>query len=85
MNLSQHFRIIASGREVRIQTLEMNRPYSVLYARRLSKKYGPTVLIALQAEENMNVKIYLAKSYADGLNVDDIEDINTRREKYKLI
>jgi len=59
MNLSQHFQIIASGKVVLIRTFEMNRPYTVLFARRLNTQYGPTVLITLETEENVYVEIYL--------------------------
>jgi len=61
MNLSQHFHIIASGQIVQINTLEVNKLYPVLYVRRMSTQYGPTVLLTLQAEENINVKIYLPR------------------------
>jgi len=79
MNLSQHFQIITSGQVVQIHTLEINRPYPVLFARCLTTQHGPTVLITLQSEENVNVKIYLPKRYSDGFDDDDddIEDINT--------
>jgi len=41
-------------------------------------------LKTLQAEENINVKIYLPKRYADWFDDQDIEDINTDK-KYKCI
>jgi len=54
----------------------MDRPYPILYARRLTTKFGPTLLLTLQAEENMNIKIYLPRRYAEGFDDQDIEDIN---------
>ena len=80
MSLGQHFYNVASGQEFSIHTLEMDRPYPVLFARRLQSQYGPTVLLTLQAEENINVKIYPPKRYADGFDDQDIEDINTDKK-----
>jgi len=67
---------MASGQIVQIHTLDMDRPYTILYARRLTTKFGPTLLLTLQAEENMNIKIYLPRRYAEGFDDQDIEDIN---------
>ena len=85
LTLSQHFFNIASGQVVSIHTLEIDRPYPVLFARRWHGQYGPTVLLTLRAEENVNVKVYLPKRYADGFDDQDIEDINTAKKQYKFI
>ena len=83
--MSQNFYSIASGQVVSIHTLEIDRPYPVLFARRWHSQYGPTVLLTLRAEENINVKIYLPKRYADGFDDQDIENINTNKKQYKFI
>jgi len=85
MNLSQPFRNIASGLVVQIRTLEVNKHYPVLFARRLTKRYGSAVQLTLQSEEDLNIKIYLPKRYADAVDDTDIEDINLGRKTYKLI
>jgi len=41
-------------------------------------------LLTLEAEENINIKIYLPRRYAEGFDDQDIEDINEGK-KYKLI
>jgi len=51
-----------------------------VFARRLT-----TVLLTLQAEENVNIKIYLPKRYAEEFDEQDIEDINTGTKTYTLI
>jgi len=70
---------------VQLHTLRQNRPYPVLFARRMSTQYGSTVLLTLQAEEKVKVKIYLPKRYADVIENDHIEEINTGRKNYKLL
>jgi len=59
----------------------VDRPYPILYARRTTTQFGPTVLLTLQAEENINVKIYLPRRYAEAFDDQDIEDIN-KGKKY---
>ena len=68
--------MVASGPEVQIHTLDLNRPYPIVYARRTTTQFGPTVLLTLQAEENTNNKIYLPRRYAEGFDDQDIEDNN---------
>ena len=85
MNLSAEFRNIASGRFVQIHTLEQNRLYSVVFARRLETQYGSTVLLTLQAQPDCNIKINLPKRYADVVDDDHIDEINQGGVQYKLI
>jgi len=68
--------VIASGQIVQIHTLDMGRPYPVTFARRLTNQFGPTVLLTPQAEENININVYLPRRYAEWFDDQDIEDIN---------
>ena len=65
MDQCRVFKNISSGPVVQLHTREQNRPYPVLFARRLNTQYGSTVLLTLQTEQKVNVKIYLPKRYAD--------------------
>ena len=76
MNLCQHFNDPASGQIVHTHTLDMDRTYPVLFARRFTTQFEPTFLLTLQAEENMDIKFYLPRRYAEGFDDQDIEDIN---------
>ena len=84
MNICQHFRVVASGPVFQIHTLDLDRPYPILYARRTTTQFGPTVVLTLQAEENINIKTYLPRRYAEVFDDQDIEDIKEGK-KYKLI
>jgi len=65
MNLSQEFQLIALGQVVQLHTLEQNRPYPNVYARRLVTQYASTVQLTLQTDSEISVKIYRPKPYAD--------------------
>jgi len=86
MALSTHFQAIASGNIVRLDTLEIDRGYPVMYARRLTTQYGPTILLTLQkGEGEENVKVYMSKRYAENFTDVDNEDINNSVKQYTLI
>jgi len=84
LNLYQQFHLVASRQVVQIHTLEINKPYPVLFARWLITQYGSSVLVTLQSEENIDVEIYLPKRYSDVVDDTDIKDINTGRKNYNL-
>ena len=70
---------------MQLHTLEQNRPYPVVFARRLNTQYGSTVLLTQQIGKNINVKIHLPKRYADVIEDVHIEIINSGRKNYKLL
>jgi len=63
----------------------MDRPYPVLFARRLTTQFGPTVLLTLEAEENINIKDNRPRQYAEGFDDQDIEDINEGKKYINYI
>jgi len=85
MNLAQQFHLVASGQVVQLHTLDINKPYPVQYAQRLTTQFVSTVLATLNSEEGNNVKIYLPKRYANVFEDSGFEDINNGRKHYKLI
>ena len=84
MALSTNFQAVASGDIVRIDTLEIDRGYRVVFARRLTTQYGETVLLTLQKEGEQNVRVYMPKRYAECFEDTDIEEINNSVIQYKL-
>ena len=84
MALSTNFQAVASGEIVRLDTLEIDRGYPVLFARRLTTQYGETVLLTLQKEGEQNVRVYMPNRYAECLEDTDIEEINNSVKQYKL-
>ena len=85
MALSVNFQAVASGDIIRIDTLEIDRGYPVVYARRLKTQYGETVLLTLQmGEGEQNVRGYMPKRYAECFVDTDIEEINNSIKQYKL-
>jgi len=85
MALSTSFQAVASGDIIRIDTLEIDRGYPVVYARRLNTQYGETILLTLQmGEGEQNVRVYMPKRYAECFADTDIEKINNSVKLYKL-
>ena len=84
MALSTSFQAVALGDIVRIDTLEIDRGYPVVFARRLTTQYGETILLTLQMGDGGNIRIYMPKRYAEYFEDTDIEDINNSVKLYKL-
>ena len=83
--LSTSFQAVASGDIIRIDTLEIDRGYPVVYARRVNPQYGETVLLTLQmGEGEQNVMVYMPKRYAECFADAHIEEINNSIKLYKL-
>ena len=86
MALSIQFQAVASGNIFHLDTLEIDRGYPVVFARRPTTQYGETVLLTLQmGEGEENVRVYMPKRCAECFTDTDIEDINNSVKKYKLI
>ena len=67
------------------QSLAINKTYPVLFARRFITHFGSSILVTLQSQKGINVKIYLPKIYSEVFEDSDIEDINTGSKHNKLI
>ena len=48
MALYTNFQAVASGDIIRLRTLEVDRGYSVVFARRLTTQYGETILLTFE-------------------------------------
>jgi len=82
--LSQKFQLVPSVQFVRIKLLEINKPHHVIFARRHISQFVSSILVTLQTEEEINVKIYLDMRYSNVFEDSDIEDINTGKKKLQI-
>ena len=63
---------------VNISSLEINKLYPIANARRMTTKYGPTVLLSIRESEAGLVQLFLNKSYFAVTSGDDMDKINTK-------
>jgi len=63
----------------------MNGPYPIIHTKRVSTKYGPTVLLSLRDSDEKLVQIFLLKRHANLVTDEDMENINSRSIYLNLV
>ena len=61
MNLEKRFEEAIYSTTVGINSLVLNRPYPIIRAKRLTTRYGLTVLLSLRDAYEKIIQIYLPK------------------------
>ena len=67
----------ASYASVNISTSILNRPYPIVRARRITTKFGSTVLLSIRNTDEQLVQIFLPRRYASVVSDEDIAKINS--------
>jgi len=68
----------ASCASVYINSLIQNRTYPIVRAKRITAKFGSTVLLYIRDTDEQLVQIFLPKRYAIVVSDEDIAKINSR-------
>ena len=75
----------ASCASVNISSLILNRPYPIVRAKRITTKFGSTVLLSIRHTDEQLVQIFLPKRYASVVSDEDIAKINSRSIYLNLV
>jgi len=79
MDLVKRFEEAIAHATVYISTLEINRLYPIVGAKRMTTKYGSTILLSIWESEANIVQTFLPKIYCVVISDDDdVEKINTK-------
>jgi len=77
MYLAQKFDGVTCATIISVSELDVNRKYRILQARRLTTRFGPTVILTVKNENDAPVQVLLPRIYSDVFSDPDIEQINT--------
>ena len=66
-----------SPRNISVSELDVNRKYRILQARRLTTRFGPTVILTVKYEDAAPVQVFLPRRYSYVFSDMDIEQINS--------
>jgi len=77
MDLAQKFDGVSCDTTVSVSELDENRKYRFLQARRLTTRFGPTVILTVKSEGATPVQVFLPRRYSDVFSDTDIEQINS--------
>ena len=75
----------ASCASVNISSLILNRPYPIVRAKRVTTKFGSTVMLSIRDTDEQLIQIFLPKRYASVVSDDDISKINSRTKYINLV
>jgi hypothetical protein len=75
----------ASCTSINISSLILNRPYPIVRAKRVTTKFGSTVVLSLRDADEELIQIFLPKRYASVVSDDDISNINSRTKYINLV
>jgi len=70
---------------VNISSLILNRQYPIVRAKRVTSKFGSTVLLSIRDTDEQLIQIFLPKRYASVVSDDDISKINSRTKYINLV
>jgi len=84
MDLTKRFEEATAYASVNVNTLEPHKLYPIVRVKRITTKYGPTVVLTLCIAEN-NVQVFLSKRYSDVVSDADIDAINSKAVSLHLV
>jgi len=78
MELAKKFEETTSCQSVNINSLDTDKKYPIVRAKRITSKFGPTVLLTICDSESTTVQIFLPKRNSAVVSDDDIEKISNK-------
>jgi len=85
MELAKKFEEATTRQSVNINSLDTDKKYPIVRAKRITSKIGPTVLLTIRESESTTVQIFLPKRNSAVVSVDDIEKINNKLVSLNLM
>ena len=85
MDIGLRFDEATAYNTVSVASLEPHKPYPVIRAKRLSTKYGMSVVVTLRKPDDNVVQVFLPQRYSDVVSDADILSINSECTDIKLV
>jgi hypothetical protein len=85
MDLTQKFNGVTCDTTISVSELDVNRKYRILKAKRLTTRFGPTVILTVKGEDTAPSQIFLPRRYSYVFKDTDIEQINSNAVFLHLI
>ena len=77
MDLAQIFDGVTCDTTISVSELDENRKYRILQAKRLTTRFGPTVILTVKIKEAAPFQVFLPRRYSDAFSVTDMEQIHS--------
>ena len=76
MELAKKFEDATLCQSVNIISLDTDKKYPIVRAKRITSKFGPSVLLTIRDSESTTDQTFLPKRYSAVVSDDDIQKIN---------
>jgi len=83
--LAKRFEEATAYATVNVNSLEPHRLYPIFRAKRISIKYGPSVVLTLRISETSIVQLFLPKRYSEVMSDADMDRINSTPSHYIFV
>ena len=85
MDLAKRFEEATAYDSVSVSSLEPHTKYPITRAKRISTKYGLSVVLTLRGPDSGVVQVFLPQRYSDVMTEADMESINTKEVALLLV
>jgi len=85
MDLGKRFEEAIAYASVSVASLEPHKRYPITRAKRLSTKYGMSVVFTLRSSDTSTVQVFLPQRYSDVVTDADIHSINSECVDLNLV
>jgi putative transposon-encoded protein len=84
MNLQQKFEAATANKIMSVNTLAVNVPYHIMYAEKITTRFGATVVLTLVTNVPDSAKVFLPKRYGSLFSSNEILSIQQGRVHLSL-
>jgi len=85
MEIPRKFEEATSCKSVNNRLFEMDKKYPIMHTKRITTKYGQTIVFTVLDSESANLQTLLPKRYSDLIAGDYIDKINNNTYSLNLI
>ena len=78
IHLAKGFEEATAYAKLKISSLDINKMYPIVGAKRMTTKYGPNILLSIRESDAGLVQIFSYKRYFAVISNDDMDKINSK-------
>jgi len=85
MDLAKRFEKATAYASVSVSSLEPHKPYPINRAKRISIKYGLSVVLTLRDSDTVVIQVFLPQCYSDVMTDADLDSIISKAVALNLV
>jgi hypothetical protein len=85
MDLRKKFEEVEACHYMSVDSLQTDRPYSIIRAERIATRYGPSVVLSLLDSLDRVIRVFIPKRFYSSFSDENIDQINSSSVNLRLI